>query len=181
MTPIKGARVRAGHNSEMRGLLGGLATAVAVLSLTNPAKAGPQSAHYARGSSDVFWFMHISDLHTSCDWNPTDEHANMEFSFGPALGAIKPWFLVATGDLVDGSPIGVPTTGQSQAEWDEYQDLYMSAGLSPSFYFDLPGNHDGYGDVGMTHYLASSLQGKTNGSTSVSPHRSSMSNQAGTA
>ena len=134
----------------------------------SPALASPGDAHYARGSSDMFWFMHVSDLHTSCEWNATDEDANMSFAFGPALSAIDPWFLVATGDLVDGSPLGVPTTGQSQAEWDEYRAHYESAGLSPDFYFDLPGNHDGYGDTGFTHYLKSSLQGKTNQGTYVS-------------
>ena len=54
----------------------------------SPALASPGDAHYARGSSDMFWFMHVSDLHTSCEWNATDEDANMSFAFGPALSAI---------------------------------------------------------------------------------------------
>jgi len=146
-----------------------LALIAAALSLAPAARAGgPASAHYARGAAGVFWFMHISDLHTSCDWNPTDEHKNMELVFGEANQVVKPWFLVATGDLVDGSPYGVPTTGQSQAEWDEYKGLYTAAGLTPMTYFDLPGNHDGYGDVGFNFYQKNSLQGSTNQSTYVS-------------
>jgi len=147
----------------------GSAFVLASLVSTVPAyAAGPASAAHARGSAGVFWFMHLSDLHTSCDWNPTDEHKNMQLAFGEANQVIEPWFIVATGDLVDGSPYGIPTTGQGQAEWDEYKGLYTAAGLTPATYFDLPGNHDGYGDVGFNFYLKNSLQGSTNASTYVS-------------
>ncbi len=154
----------------MRGsVLGSVTTAAAIGLLGTLAQAaGPSSAHLARGTQGVFWFMHISDLHTSCEWNPTDEMKNQEFALGEAVQVIKPWFVVATGDLVDASPGGIPTMGQSQAEWDQYKQSYTNAGMTPDFYFDLPGNHDGYGDIDFPHYLANSLQGSTNHDTYVS-------------
>jgi MYXO-CTERM domain-containing protein len=133
------------------------------VSLSTVSAAGPASAHHARGSTNVFWFMHVSDLHIGSEWYP-DHLAHATFALNDAVHVIHPWFLVATGDLCDGSKGGIPTTGQDQSEWDSYKSLYTGAGLLPDFYFDLPGNHDGYGDVGMSFYLANSLQGSTTGS-----------------
>jgi len=151
-----------------RSVLAGLTAVGALGLLATTAAAAPSSAHLARDATGIFWFMHVSDLHTSCQWDPTDESKNIAFALGPAVQVIKPWFLVATGDLVDGSPNGLPTLGQSQQEWDEYKALYQAAGMTPDFYFDLPGNHDGYGDIGYHYYLANSLHGSTRHTTYVS-------------
>ena len=138
------------------GLCAGTLSTVAVA-------GGPASAHHARGNTNVFWFMHLSDLHIGSEWYPDHvEHATI--AFNDAVKTIHPWFVVATGDICDGSKGGIPTTGQDQSEWDTYKSLYTAAALVPEFYFDLPGNHDGYGDVGMNYYLANSLQGSTTGS-----------------
>ncbi len=138
-----------------------------VLAAPTAQAAGPASAHYARGTEGVFWFLHVSDVHTGTEMFPGYKQ-NQDFAYGPVVQTIKPWFFVATGDLVDASPNGIPTSGQDPAEWAEYKALYQNAGLKPDFYFDLPGNHDGYGDYGMTRYLANSLQGSTNNALTTS-------------
>jgi MYXO-CTERM domain-containing protein len=131
------------------------------------AAGGPASAHHARGALGVFWFMHISDLHvgaSAIEGPHATEH--LVTALNDVIPVIKPKFVAATGDLCDGSILGVPTTGQTQGEWDTYKQAYTAAGMTPSFYHDLPGNHDGYGDKGLTHYLANSLNGVTNHATS---------------
>jgi MYXO-CTERM domain-containing protein len=133
----------------------------------NAAAGGPASAYHARGALGVFWFMHISDLHIGASFiegpNATE---HLQTALNDAVVVIKPRFVAATGDLCDASIAGIPTTGQTQGEWDTYKQAYTNAGMTPSFYHDLPGNHDGYGDTGLTYYLANSLNGVTNHATS---------------
>jgi hypothetical protein len=40
--------------------------------------------------------------------------------------------------------------------------------MVPDFYFDVPGNHDAYGEAALTHYLNFSVQGKDTGTTQQS-------------
>lgn len=131
--------------------LGSAATAV---------HAAPSQAHHARGSENVFWFVHVSDIHIGSPLYPK-HGVNLQWALTEAVEVIQPWFVVASGDLCDGATGGIPTLGQSQEEWDEYVSIYESSGMTPDFYFDLPGNHDGYGDPGMNYYLANSLLGRT--------------------
>ena len=116
---------------------------------------GPASAQHGRDSAGVFWFMHISDLHigaSAIEGPHATEH--LDVALGEAVSVIQPKFVAATGDLCDGSLYGIPTTGQSQEEWDTYKAALTKSGMTPSFYFDFPGNHDGYGDKGLNFYLA---------------------------
>ncbi len=137
-----------------------LATALSLLALAGASHASPADARYADDSEGVFWFLHISDLHTGTEMYPASS-AHIALALGEARQVVRPWFTVATGDLVDASPFGVPTTGQDQGEWDLYKQLYTAAGVTLESYIDLPGNHDGYGDVGYAHYLGNSLLGTT--------------------
>jgi hypothetical protein len=96
---------------------------------------------------------------------------------------IAPEFVVHTGDIVntndnDGN-IFVDNLGQDDLEWSMYRNATDSAGANLSWYIDLSGNHDQYGDPGMTHYLANSVLGRETGqyhhawnvSTSSGNHR----------
>jgi len=122
--------------------------------------AAPTDAHHARGTENVFWFMHMSDIHIGSPlYGKHNEHA--EYGLIDAVEVIRPWFVLASGDLVDAADNGIPTLGQRQQEWDEYRGIYEAAGMTPDFFFDLPGNHDGYDDVGMGYYLENSLLGRT--------------------
>jgi MYXO-CTERM domain-containing protein len=149
-----------------------LVAAVVILALAavRPAAlAGPQNAHYADDADGVFWFMHISDIHIGTSHlDPTltgNEVPHLQYALGEARTVINPAFLVATGDLTngDGGDWGVPTSGQSQAEWDTYKSVYTGAGMTASFYYDVVGNHDEYSIScpSLHWYLDNSLQGQT--------------------
>jgi hypothetical protein len=141
----------------------GVALAIGLCTATASA-AGPSSAHYARGTDGMFWFLHVSDSHIGTDpLQGPHAHEHLQFALQDAVDAIDPVFVVNTGDLTDGSRMHVPALGQDQAQWDEYKQICAAAGVDTSFYFDLPGNHDGYDDIGLTFYLANSLQGQANG------------------
>lgn len=136
--------------------------------LTAPAAraAHPEGARHARDSEGLFWFMHISDTHigaNAIEGPNAKEH--LQFALNQAVTVIKPKFVWNTGDLNDGSGkvgvggTGIPTSGQSQTQWDWYKQVYQAAGMKVGFYYDLPGNHDVYGDDGATFYLKNSLWG----------------------
>jgi hypothetical protein len=133
----------------------------AALTASVASAAGPASAHYARGIDGVFWFLHISDSHIGTDaiQGPhASEH--LQFALQDAVDVVDPVFVVNTGDLQDGSRMHVPALGQDQAQWDAYKQICSQAGMDASFYYDLPGNHDGYDDIGLSFYLGNSIQGQ---------------------
>jgi hypothetical protein len=87
-----------------------------------------------------------------------------------AKNVIKPEFIVATGDLTDstnGNLFGIPN-GPYQAEWDQYKTILGNAGMTSTFFYDIPGNHDAYSDRLFTYYLANSIQGRATKGTQVS-------------
>lgn len=119
---------------------------------------GPD-AHYSADGSALFWFMQITDTHVSTFFNTTyDEHLLDVLNEGTEI--IRPWFVVVTGDLTDGTDGMIYGTGPHQEEWDEYRMLVEETGMSPDYYFDIPGNHDSYGDGFLTYYLANSISGR---------------------
>jgi MYXO-CTERM domain-containing protein len=139
-----------------------LSALAATLALSSVAIAGgPQSARYANDTNGLFWFFHISDLHTQESSSAASDA--LKAALGDGVKLYKPAFVMATGDLTDASLLGVPCSGQVQSEWDEYKAVVKAAGMTPEFYFDVPGNHDSYGDNGLKHYLDNSVQGQATG------------------
>jgi len=109
----------------------------------------PTDARYANDTDGIFWFMHISDIHVGADGcvEPGEIHdpENFVFIMNDAVEVIKPVFVVATGDLVNGCRNHIPTSGQSEDEWNQYKSLYTSAlSAHPYPYYDVVGNHDEY-------------------------------------
>ena len=80
----------------------------------------------------------------------TKDEENLMWILYNVPTVIEPSFIVNTGDLVDatnGGPFTPPWHGldvQQKNEWVGYQ--YLTRNLSPDKYYDLPGNHDRYGD-----------------------------------
>lgn len=147
----------------------GIAFVLSLL-LAIPARAGgPASAYYAADTDGVFWFMHVSDLHIGTGmWETNYEPESLEFALNEGVEVIQPTFVVATGDLVDGSRSdAIPTSGQDQAEWDAYRSILTNAGMTATFYYDVIGNHDLYvpsWECPSIHwYLDNSLQGQATG------------------
>lgn len=124
-------------------------------------KAGnPYTAAYCSSSENLFWFLHVSDLHIGA--RGTTDSTRLQWLVTTARNVIKPQFVVATGDLTDstnGNLFGIPN-GPYQAEWDQYKAILTAANAGPDFYYDLPGNHDAYSDRYYAYYLANSVQGR---------------------
>lgn len=144
-----------------RSLVAGFSSLAFLMLAATASAGGPASRYYAADTDGIFWFLHVSDLHF--DTNAPVPTAHLQFALGEAFEVANPIAVFASGDLVNGTVLGVPTSGQDQAEWDVYRNTFDNAGLGPAYYYDMPGNHDGYGDHGLTKYLANSMQGQATG------------------
>jgi hypothetical protein len=117
-------------------------------------------AEYCSASDNLFWFLHVSDLHIGA--RGTTDSSRLQWLVTTARNVIKPVFIVATGDLTDstnGNLFNIPN-GPYQAEWDQYKSILTSAGVDAKSFYDLPGNHDAYNDRDFTYYRANSVQGR---------------------
>lgn len=116
-----------------------------------------QKAYYYPTADRLFWFMILSDTHIGAD---STAAANLTWAVGPARQVINPKFIVNCGDLCDSSNGGsFPVGGPYQAEWDTYRKILLDAGMTPDFYYDIPGNHDAYNDKFLSYYHYNSIQG----------------------
>ncbi len=141
-------------------VIGVLSMAFILMQMPSAAwSADPSSARYSNDSSQIFWIVHISDSHIGSEWYA--EHKKFEWFLDEGFEVIDPVVVVNTGDICDGSVSGIPASGQTTAEWKLYRNTVDSAAMTTDIYIDLPGNHDGYGDSGFTHYLEWSLNGDT--------------------
>ncbi|MBN2151092.1 MAG: metallophosphoesterase, partial [Candidatus Lokiarchaeota archaeon] len=139
------------------------------------------------GSHNVFWFLHVTDSQECWLYGDAAEDPGLAHQYFLLLNesarVIVPEFVVNTGDLVntndhDGNIIA-DNLGQDDVEWAIYRNATDSAGANLSWYVDLTGNHDGYGDPGFTRYLANSVLGRATGqyhhawgvNTSAGQHR----------
>ena len=124
-------------------------------------KAGnPYVAEYCSGSENLFWYLHVSDLHIGA--RGTTDSTRLQWLVTTARNVINPAFIVATGDLTDstnGNLFGIPN-GPYQKEWDQYKSIVDGAGAGPDFFYDIPGNHDAYSDRTFAYYRANSVQGR---------------------
>lgn len=128
----------------------------------------PQGARYDASSREIFWFIHASDLHIGA--RGTTDSSRLQWLVTTAKNVIKPEFIVVTGDLTDstnGNLFGIPN-GPYQAEWDQYKSILSNAGMTSTFFYDIPGNHDAYNDRPFAYYLANSIQGRATGLTQAS-------------
>lgn len=117
-------------------------------------------------NSRIFWFIQITDTHLG-NAPLTDPPETWDWSylfFEGFFGEIKyinPKFIVNTGDLVDGYPL-IPFY-QDPIQWVTYRSILDKWGMNQSYYYDLAGNHDGYGDPSLSFYKTYSIQGSAHG------------------
>jgi hypothetical protein len=144
-----------------------------LLSAACPLKASdPYSASYCRDNDRIFWFILMSDIHIGAADSSGSE--NLEWMVTEAKDVINPSFIVAAGDLTDStnwSDLGLPD-GPHSDEWSEYRDILVRNNIDENFYYDLPGNHDHYGDKNFNYYLSYSIQGVATDQTQFSWTRS---------
>ncbi|MBI5528676.1 MAG: metallophosphoesterase [Deltaproteobacteria bacterium] len=142
-----------------------------VLVLSFPSSATAQTlGKYTNDGSNVVWFIQTSDTHINSTglvgWYPD----SLPWALGECAQNVNPLFIVVTGDLTDhtcgslGSYLGAPC----DEEWEEYRQILDDHGMTPDFYFDVPGNHDAYGEGALSHYLKYSVQGADTNSTQQS-------------
>jgi hypothetical protein len=128
----------------------------------------PTGARYNPLGNEIFWFIHASDLHIGM--SGSNDTTRLQWLVTTARNIIQPSFVVATGDLTDstnGNWLGIPN-GPYQAEWDQYKAIVDGAGAGPTFFYDIPGNHDAYSDATFQYYRLNSVQGRATGGTQVS-------------
>jgi hypothetical protein len=149
--------------------LAALTAFLAVSFISLPIHGGyPSGAFYSGATDQVFWFIHFADIHVGT--RGTQDTSNLNWLVTTGKSVIDPAFMVAAGDLTDstnGNWLGWPN-GPYQAEWDSYKSILSAAGMTASFFYDLPGNHDAYNDMNFAYYLNNSVQGRATGKTQVS-------------
>jgi hypothetical protein len=130
----------------------------------------PASSGIDMGSHNIFWFLHVTDTQECWVYEAaaTDPGlAGQYFTFlNDTSRVIAPEFVVHTGDIVNTNDNGnllSDNLGQDDLEWSKYRNATDSAGANLSWYVDLMGNHDMYGDTGFTRYYANSVLGRATG------------------
>ena len=145
-------------------------TALTMLS-TAPVWAGnPASASYCQESDRIFWFITITDTHIGTSGSQDTD--NLSWVVHEGKSVVNPSFIMLAGDITDstnGNIFGYPN-GPYQSEWDEYRATLDMAhtGIDATNFFDIPGNHDAYGDKDFSYYLSNSVQGQATDRTQVS-------------
>jgi len=137
---------------------------ITLLSSYPSCRAGnPDGAYYHWSGSRLFWFMIISDTHIGASGSQDDDF--LEWSVTEAREIINPLFIVNSGDLTDSTNGGTIPNGPYQEEWDAYRQILDNAGMDATFYYDIPGNHEGYNDADLSYYIDNSIQGEATGAT----------------
>lgn len=135
-----------------------------VLAAPGTARAGnPEMARYSDDPDRTFWFMMITDSHIDT-FLAANEEDHLRFAVGEAFDTIMPWFVVLTGDVTDHTDGVNYFTSDNTDEWLLYRNIVDAAGMDETILYDLPGNHDFYGNEGE-FYLAHSIQGQTQDTT----------------
>ncbi len=127
----------------------------------------PAEPRYLADGSNLFWFMQISDTHVSTFFNNWYDD-NLRWAVGEAAEVISPWFIINTGDLTDSTDGVIYGTGPHEDEWLEYRGI-IEESLDPNtYYFDIAGNHDAYGDGQLIYYRTYSILAPRVGT--IQPH-----------
>jgi len=143
-----------------------VAALVVACGLSNRAEAiDPSKVEYRRDADSLFWFVQISDSHITLGKPGRTE--NLSWAAEAAVEHLDAEFVVHTGDMVDhtnGADFPVENVECYPEEWAEYRAA-VEGWATSSNWFDLPGNHDQYGDDDLSCYLEWSIQGEASGRT----------------
>ena len=115
-----------------------------------------QKAHLSNSTDNIFWFVHITDVHIGA-YTLTGNNRQYFRDFFENMQYVNPSFIIDTGDLTNGK-IPLPVE-QDVNQWrDRYNVLAAAGVINASYYFDLPGNYDSYGDDTFSYFLNWSVQ-----------------------
>lgn len=120
------------------------------------------SAHLSNKTDNIFWFVQVTDIHIGAYLLMADNKQNFR-DFGANMRHIlhvnnDSNFIVSTGDLVN-ARLPLPV-GQDIRQWQAYHNIVSEEGLvNTSYYYDIVGNHDGYGNsLTFSYFLNWSVQ-----------------------
>lgn len=104
-----------------------------------------QGPNLDNSPSNVFTFIHISDIHVS-RFHRVGGRAHLAYFLRHTLPRHGPAFVVATGDLTDSKDEAQVGGRQDEGEWKAYHTILKKAGVldrrDGRFWRDLRGNHD---------------------------------------
>ena len=127
---------------------------------TEAAQATPE---YVLDGSRVFWWVQITDTHVDSVYLGNEDR--LVWALYDGIPVVEPAIVVATGDLTDSTNGLIYGFGPYEAEWQEYRSHLDNAGMTPDFYFDVPGNHDAYNDGDNELFLDYGMWGAEYGTT----------------
>jgi predicted MPP superfamily phosphohydrolase len=118
----------------------------------------PTNGVLQTANNSIFWFLHITD--TQNMWYHPERREWFRTFLTDVKNTIDPVLILNTGDLVDSDYSGFFKVhlGQRIEEWQTYASILNETSMNSSFYFDVLGNHDTYGDPGYTHFRQYSMQ-----------------------
>ena len=120
------------------------------------------SAHLSNDTDNIFWFVQITDIHIGAYLLMADNKQNFRDFCANVRYVLHidndSNFIVTTGDLVN-AQLPLPV-GQDIRQWQNYYKIVSEEGLlNTSYYYDIVGNHDGYGNsMTFSYFLNWSVQ-----------------------
>ncbi len=141
--------------------------ALVLVGILSSGSAAALEYSYLDGPDDLTWFVAISDTHVGAEElvYGNKDLIRLEWACTTLVATTDPAFIVNTGDLTDATSWGMIPGDQVETEWIEYAETVAGNGMDPGFYFDVPGNHDHYGDGDLTYYSTWSISGGEDGAT----------------
>ena len=109
-------------------------------------REGEEIAVLGNEPGNLFWFVHISDIHLSKFRSPERTKAFRKFTGDFLQTGIDPQFVIVTGDLTDAKAQNHISSQQYIEEWATYSSILSDNGIlqRKNFWFDVRGNHDSF-------------------------------------
>ncbi len=110
--------------------------------------------------TNLLWFVQITDVHINSFEKIFGVQSELlRQALNDIKNYIKPSFIIDTGDLVNGlNPLPYH---QNPQQWMIRYKVLQDTQMNSSFYYDLVGNHDGYGNSdNFSYFLNWSIQKK---------------------
>ncbi|XP_072164005.1 transmembrane protein 62-like [Diadema setosum] len=129
-------------------------------------------------ADNLWWFIHISDIHISRFRDPS-RTADFKTFCNEYIDIINPEVVLVTGDLTDAKTYDNIGSTQFEIEWQTYQNAIKHAHVpEKTVWIDVRGNHDAFDIPHLKHetnyYRKYSVQGELGDSTFMYQHKTSF-------
>lgn len=116
---------------------------VPIKSLRHSARLREEGWKLGTQSTQLFWFLQISDIHVS-KFQDSDRVTDFRQFCKETVGAVQPRVVIASGDLTDGKD-QILGSQQYEEEWRAYQSALVDSGVyNMTVWLDIRGNHDNF-------------------------------------